>query len=59
MESFRLWQVLWSGESVSWDRRWQVEGQLALTPYRPGGPRIWLGTGVPTGIERAARTFDG
>ena len=59
MESFRLWQALWSGEAVSWEGRWQVQGQLAPAPYRSGGPRIWLGTGVPTGIERAARHFDG
>ncbi|MAW28454.1 MAG: LLM class F420-dependent oxidoreductase [Gammaproteobacteria bacterium] len=59
MESFRLWRALWSGESVSWDGRWQVEGELAPRPFGNGGPRIWLGTGVASGVERAARYFDG
>ncbi|MEM7365236.1 MAG: LLM class flavin-dependent oxidoreductase [Pseudomonadota bacterium] len=59
MESFRLWRALWSGETVSWDGRWTVEGELAPTPYREGGPRFWLGTGVTSGIERAAKHFDG
>ncbi len=60
MEGFRLCQALWSGESVTWDRRWQLaDAVLAPVPHRPGGPPIWLAAGVADGIERAARHYDG
>jgi len=35
------------------------QGTLAPVPYRPGGPPIWLAAGVPAGIERAAKHYDG
>jgi alkanesulfonate monooxygenase SsuD/methylene tetrahydromethanopterin reductase-like flavin-dependent oxidoreductase (luciferase family) len=60
MEGFRLCKALWSGEAIDWDGRWQLsQGVLAPTPYRPGGPPIWIGTGVRPGIERTAKHFDG
>jgi len=60
MEGLELAQALWSGESVSWDGRWQVEeGTLAPTPHRSGGPPIWLAAGAAAGIERAAKHYDG
>ena len=60
IEGFELSKALWSGEPVTWDGRWQVEqGTLAPVPYRPGGPPIWLAAGVPAGIERAAKHYDG
>ncbi len=60
MEGLRLCRALWSGEPVDWDGRWTVrEGVLGPTPHSPGGPPIWLGTGAPAGLRRAARHFDG
>ena len=60
MEGFRLCKALWSGEPVDWEGRWQMQDAvLAPTPYRPGGPPIWIGTGHPNGIMRTAKHFDG
>lgn len=60
MEGFELSKALWSGEPVSWQGRWQLEqSTLAPIPHRPGGPPIWLAAGVPAGIERAAKHYDG
>lgn len=60
MEGFRLCKALWSGEPVDWDGRWQVrQGVLAPTPYREGGPPIWVGSTVESGVVRAATNFDG
>ncbi len=60
MEGFRLCRALWEGEPVTWNGRWQLEQQsLAPTPYRSGGPPIWLAAGVDAGIRRAATHFDG
>lgn len=60
MELLRLCKALWSGESVSWDGRWKVvDGVLAPTPYRAGGPPIWNGSIVRAGLERTGRHFDG
>ena len=60
LEGLRLCRALWSGEPVNWDGRWKVtEGVLGPTPYRPGGPPIWIGSFVQAGLERAGRHFDG
>ena len=60
MEGFRLCKALWKGEALDWDGRWKIsQGQLAPTPYTPGGPPIWIGTGATAGIERTAKNFDG
>ena len=60
MELLRLCKALWSGEPVSWDGRWTVEGGvLAPTPHRPGGPPIWNGSIVQAGLERTGKHFDG
>ena len=60
MEGFRLCKALWTGEPLDWDGRWQLtQGQLAPTPYTPGGPPIWIGTGTAAGITRTAKNFDG
>jgi alkanesulfonate monooxygenase SsuD/methylene tetrahydromethanopterin reductase-like flavin-dependent oxidoreductase (luciferase family) len=60
MEGFRLCRALWRGEPVSWDGRWKLDdSELAPIPHRPGGPPIWLAAGVPQGIDRAARHYDG
>ena len=60
MEGVRLCRALWQGEPVTWDGRWTLDEQsLAPTPYRPGGPPIWLAAGVDQGIKRAATHFDG
>src|SRR5437899_9740381 len=60
MEGLRLVRALWTGKPVDWDGRWRVEsGVLGPTPYRPGGPPIWLAGSVRPAVERAARHFDG
>ena len=60
MEGLRLARALWTGQPVDWEGRWSVKGGvLGPTPYRPGGPPIWLAGSVRPAFERAARHFDG
>ncbi len=60
LEGLELARALWTGKPVDWDGRWKVErGVLGPTPYRAGGPPIWIGGGVPAALERAGRHFDG
>lgn len=60
MEGLRLCRALWTGQPVDWQGRWPVEGGvLGPTPYRPGGPPIWMAGSVRPALERAARYFDG
>jgi alkanesulfonate monooxygenase SsuD/methylene tetrahydromethanopterin reductase-like flavin-dependent oxidoreductase (luciferase family) len=60
MEGLRLCRALWSGQPVDWDGRWPVhQGVLAPTPYRKGGPPLWIGGNLPTSLERAGKFFDG
>jgi alkanesulfonate monooxygenase SsuD/methylene tetrahydromethanopterin reductase-like flavin-dependent oxidoreductase (luciferase family) len=60
MEGLRLCRAMWSGQSVNWDGRWQVAGGvLAPTPYRTGGPPLWIGGNLPASLERAGKWFDG
>jgi alkanesulfonate monooxygenase SsuD/methylene tetrahydromethanopterin reductase-like flavin-dependent oxidoreductase (luciferase family) len=60
MEGLRLMRALWTGRPVDWDGRWQVQaGTLAPTPYRPGGPRLWIGGNLKASLDRAGRFFDG
>jgi alkanesulfonate monooxygenase SsuD/methylene tetrahydromethanopterin reductase-like flavin-dependent oxidoreductase (luciferase family) len=45
---------------VDWNGRWKVEaGVLGPTPYRPGGPPLWIAGSLPASLERAGRHFDG
>ncbi|MEM7254102.1 MAG: LLM class flavin-dependent oxidoreductase [Pseudomonadota bacterium] len=60
MEGLRLCKALWTGESISWNGRWEVDDQtLGPIPHRAGGPPIWLGTSSAPGLNRAGRHFDG
>jgi alkanesulfonate monooxygenase SsuD/methylene tetrahydromethanopterin reductase-like flavin-dependent oxidoreductase (luciferase family) len=60
MEGLRLCRALWGGQAVDWDGRWQVMGGvLAPTPYRAGGPPLWIGGNLPASLERAGKWFDG
>jgi len=60
MEGLRLCKALWTGEPVDWEGRWPVrQGVLAPTPYRAGGPPLWIGGNLPTSLERAGKFFDG
>jgi alkanesulfonate monooxygenase SsuD/methylene tetrahydromethanopterin reductase-like flavin-dependent oxidoreductase (luciferase family) len=60
MDGLRLCRALWSGQPVDWDSRWTVHrGVLAPTPYRPGGPPLWIGGNRATSLDRAGRFFDG
>ena len=60
MEGLRLARALWTGKPVDWDGRWPVkDGVLGPTPYRPGGPPIWMAGSVRPALERAGKYFDG
>ena len=60
MEGLRLCRALWTGKPVEWDGRWPVhDGVLAPTPYRPGGPPIWIGGNTPASLQRVGKTCDG
>ena len=60
LEGLRLCRALWTGRSVNWDGRWQVEGGvLAPTPHRAGGPPIWVGGNLQSSRRQVGRSFDG
>jgi alkanesulfonate monooxygenase SsuD/methylene tetrahydromethanopterin reductase-like flavin-dependent oxidoreductase (luciferase family) len=60
MEGLRLARALWTGKPIDWQGRWPVEGGvLGPTPYRTGGPPIWIAGSVRPALERAGRYFDG
>ena len=60
MEGLRLCRALWTGQPVDWEGRWPVhQGVLAPTPYRPGGPPLWIGGNRETSLQRAGKFFDG
>jgi len=60
LEGLRLCRALWTGEPVDWDGRWPVKaGVIGPTPYRRGGPPIWIGGSVQASLERAGKAFDG
>ena len=64
LDGVELCRALWRGEPVDWDGRWELRAAtLAPVPHddpaRPGGPPFWLAAGVPAGIERAGKHFDG
>lgn len=60
MEGLRLMRALWTGQPVDWDGRWQVrQGTLAPTPFRAGGPPVWIGGNLKASLDRAGRHFDG
>lgn len=60
MEGLRLCKALWTGQPVDWDGRWTVkQGVVAPTPFRPGGPPLWIGGNLPASLERAGKSFDG
>jgi len=61
LEGFQLMRALWAGEPVEWKGRWNFSAPagLAPKPLQPGGPPVWLASGVEPGIARAARHFEG
>lgn len=60
MEGLRLCRALWTGKAVTWDGRWTLKDQMiGPTPYREGGPPIWVGSHVRAGLERTGKHFDG
>ena len=60
MEGLRLMRALWTGQPVDWDGRWQVsQGTLAPTPFRAGGPPVWIGGNLKASLDRAGKSFDG
>jgi len=60
LEGLQLARALWSGKPVDWNGRWKVEaGVLGPTPYREGGPPLWIAGSLPVSLERAGKHFDG
>ena len=61
LEGLELAKALWSGQPVEWNGRWRVAAgsTLAPTPYRAGGPPLWIAGALPASLERAGRVFDG
>ena len=60
MEGLRLCRARWTGKPVDWDGLWPVkQGVIGPTPYRSGGPRLWIGGNLPASLARAGRFFDG
>jgi alkanesulfonate monooxygenase SsuD/methylene tetrahydromethanopterin reductase-like flavin-dependent oxidoreductase (luciferase family) len=60
LEGLRLCKALWSGQPVDWNGRWQTtQAVVAPTPYRPGGPPLWIGGNLPGSLDRAGKTFNG
>ncbi|MCC6436118.1 MAG: LLM class flavin-dependent oxidoreductase [Acidimicrobiales bacterium] len=56
-----LCRALWTGEPVSWEGPyWQLDGwALHPTPYRPGGPPLWVGGSVEATLRRTGHRYDG
>jgi alkanesulfonate monooxygenase SsuD/methylene tetrahydromethanopterin reductase-like flavin-dependent oxidoreductase (luciferase family) len=60
LEGLRLCKALWTGQPVDWDGRWQTsQAVVAPTPYRVGGPLLWIGGNLPGSLDRAGKYFDG
>ena len=60
LESMQLCRALWSGEPVNWEGRWELRNAtLGPTPYRVGGPPIWMGGSSSGSIQRAGCYFEG
>lgn len=60
LEGLRLCKALWSGQPIDWDGRWQMtQAVVAPTPFRPGGPPLWIGGNLPASLDRAGKYFDG
>jgi alkanesulfonate monooxygenase SsuD/methylene tetrahydromethanopterin reductase-like flavin-dependent oxidoreductase (luciferase family) len=60
LEGLRLCKALWSGRPVDWDGRWRTtQAVVAPTPFRPGGPPLWIGGNLPASLNRAGKYFDG
>ena len=60
IEMFKLCRELWTGEPVTWEGRWTLQGQtLGPLPHTPGGPPIWAAGSVPASLKRCGRYFDG
>lgn len=61
-DTVALWRQVWSGEGGT-SFHGQVlhfdELPLATTPYRAGGPPVWLGGATPGALARTGRLYDG
>ena len=49
---------LWAGNDGFHGNHVRIDGGINPTPYRPGGPPIWVGGGVVRSIERAVEYGD-
>ncbi|MEZ5231463.1 MAG: LLM class flavin-dependent oxidoreductase [Acidimicrobiales bacterium] len=56
-----LCRALWTGEPVTWEGPyWQLDSAvLHPTPFRAGGPPIWIGGSVEATLRRTGRRYDG
>lgn len=61
-ETVALWRQLWAGDGPSTyhGKALRFDGlPPATTPYRAGGPPIWLGGATPAALARVGRGYDG
>ena len=60
IEGLTLARALWSGKPVDHEGFWSLKGaSIGPTPFRPGGPPLWIAGSLPQSLERAGRLFDG
>ena len=60
IEGLTLARALWSGKPVDHEGFWSLKGaSIGPTPFRPGGPPLWIAGSLPQSLERAGKIFDG
>jgi alkanesulfonate monooxygenase SsuD/methylene tetrahydromethanopterin reductase-like flavin-dependent oxidoreductase (luciferase family) len=59
-ECIEILRRAWSGETFSYPSKYHTIENVCVTPtpYREGGPPIWVGAWSPPGMERAGRMAD-
>lgn len=60
IEGLTLARALWRGEPIDHEGFWSLKAQaIGPTPFRPGGPPLWIAGSLPQSLERAGKFFDG
>ncbi|MER7756480.1 LLM class flavin-dependent oxidoreductase [Kitasatospora sp. NPDC097643] len=59
-ETVDLWRALWRGDTEFHGEFHSFDAIPPMTtPFRPGGPPIWLGGATPAALARTGRRYDG
>jgi alkanesulfonate monooxygenase SsuD/methylene tetrahydromethanopterin reductase-like flavin-dependent oxidoreductase (luciferase family) len=59
-ETVRLWRALWAGETSFRGELLRFDELPPMTsPYRAGGPPVWLGGASESALRRTGRRYDG